>query len=112
MIKRPRASYYTERQIYLSEGNSEAQVIRNSTDKEVAISISEAKKQAEILVAEGEAEYMRILSEAYDTEEKTEFYSFVRSLDALRVSMTGQEKTVILSSDSPIAKIFEGYDAQ
>ena len=55
---------------------------------------------------------MRILSEAYDTEEKTEFYSFVRSLDALRVSMTGQEKTVILSSDSPIAKIFEGYDAQ
>ncbi|MCI8318657.1 MAG: protease modulator HflC [Lachnospiraceae bacterium] len=97
---------------YTAEGNSEAQVIRNSTDKEVAISISEAKKQAEILVAEGEAEYMRILSEAYDTEEKTEFYSFVRSLDALRVSMTGQEKTVILSSDSPIAKIFEGYDAQ
>lgn len=97
---------------YTAEGNSEAQVIRNSTDKEVAISISEAKKQAEILVAEGEAEYMRILSEAYDTEEKTEFYSFVRSLDALRISMTGQEKTVILSSDSPIAKIFEGYDAQ
>ena len=97
---------------YTAEGNSEAQVIRNSTDKEGAISISEAKKQAEILVAEGEAEYMRILSEAYDTEEKTEFYSFVRSLDALRVSMTGQEKTVILSSDSPIAKIFEGYDAQ
>ena len=97
---------------YTAEGNSEAQVIRNSTDKEVAISISEAKKQAEILVAEGEAEYMRILSEAYDTEEKTEFYSFVRSLDALRVSMTGQEKTLILSSDSPIAKIFEGYDAQ
>ncbi len=97
---------------YTAEGNSEAQVIRNSTDKEVAISISEAKKQAEILVAEGEAEYMRILSEAYDTEEKTEFYSFVRSLDALRVSMTGQEKTIILSSDSPIAKIFEGYDAQ
>lgn len=97
---------------YTAEGNSEAQVIRNSTDKEVAISISEAKKQAEILVAEGEAEYMRILSEAYDTQEKTEFYSFVRSLDALRISMTGQEKTVILSSDSPIAKIFEGYDAQ
>ncbi|HIR76729.1 MAG TPA: protease modulator HflC [Candidatus Choladousia intestinipullorum] len=95
---------------YTAEGNSEAQVIRNTTDKEVAISISEAKKQAEILEAEGEAEYMRILSEAYNTPEKTEFYSFVRSLDALRESMTGEDKTVILSADSPIAQIFEGYD--
>lgn len=95
---------------YTAEGNSEAQVIRNTTDKEVAISISEAKKQAEILVAEGEAEYMRILSEAYNTEDKQEFYSFVRSLDALRESMTGEDKTVVLSGDSPIAEIFAGYE--
>lgn len=97
---------------YTAEGNSEAQVIRNTTDKEVAISISEAKKKAEILVAEGEAEYMRILAGAYDTEEKTEFYSFVRSLDALQASMTGKDKTIVLSSDSPIAQIFAGYEAQ
>lgn len=95
---------------YTAEGAAEAQVIRNTTDKDVSIMISEAKKQAEILVAEGEAEYMRILSEAYNTEEKTEFYSFVRSLDALRESMTGEDKTVVLSSDSPIAQIFEGYE--
>lgn len=94
---------------YTAQGNSEAQVIRNTTDKEVAISISEAKKQAEILIAEGEAEYMRILSEAYDTQDKQDFYSFVRSLDALRESMQGGDKTVVLSSDSPIAQIFSGY---
>lgn len=95
---------------YTAEGNAEAQVIRNTTDKEVAISISEAEKQAEILIAEGEAEYMRILSEAYDTEDKQEFYSFVRSLDALRESLKGDDKTVILSADSPIAEIFGGYE--
>ncbi len=94
---------------YTAQGNSEAQVIRNTTDKEIAISISEAKKQAEILIAEGEAEYMRILSEAYDTPDKQDFYSFVRSLDALRESMQGGDKTVVLSSDSPIAQIFSGY---
>ncbi|MDD6616942.1 MAG: protease modulator HflC [Lachnospiraceae bacterium] len=94
---------------YSAEGKSEAQVIQNTTDKEVAIKISEAKKQAEILVAEGEAEYMRILSEAYDTEDKQDFYSFVRSLDALKASMSGGDKTVILSEDSPIAQIFAGY---
>ena len=34
-------------------------MIRNTTDKEVAIQISEAKKKAEILEAEGEQEYMK-----------------------------------------------------
>ena len=95
---------------YTAEGSSEAKVIRNTTDQEVAIQISEAEKQAEILEAEGEQEYMRILSEAYGEEGRTEFYSFVRSLDALRNSMKGENKTVILSSDSPIAQIFDGAE--
>lgn len=91
---------------YTAEGNSEAQMIKNTTDKEVTVMLSEARKQAEILVAEGEAEYMRILSEAYADESRTEFYSFVRSLDAVKASMTGANKTIILSPDSPIARIF------
>ena len=93
---------------YTAEGSSEANVIRNTTDKEIAIQISEAEKQAEILKAEGEQEYMKILAQAYGEEDRSEFYSFVRSLDALKNSMTGDNKTVILSEDSPIAKIFEG----
>lgn len=93
---------------YTAEGNSEAQIIRNTTDKEVTVMLSEAQKEAEILIAEGEAEYMRILSEAYNDESKQDFYSFVRSLDALKISMQGGNKTVILSPDSPIAQIFYG----
>ncbi len=93
---------------YTAEGNSEAQIIRNTTDKEVTVMLSEAEKDAEILIAEGEAEYMRILSEAYNSESKQDFYSFVRSLDALKISMQGGNKTVILSPDSPIAQIFYG----
>ena len=93
---------------YKAEGNSEAKVIRNKTDKEVAIQISDAKKQAEIMGAEGEQEYMKILAQAYGEEDRSEFYSFVRSLDALKTSMKGEDKTVILSADSPIAQIFEG----
>lgn len=91
---------------YIAEGNSEAQIIKNSTDKEVTVMLSEANKQAEILVAEGEAEYMKILSDAYADSSRTEFYSFVRSLDALKTSMVGNNKTIILSPDSPIARIF------
>lgn len=93
---------------YKAEGNSEAKVIRNKTDKEVAIQISDAKKKAEIMEAEGEQEYMKILAQAYGEEDRSEFYSFVRSLDALKTSMKGEDKTVILSADSPIAQLFEG----
>lgn len=93
---------------YTAEGAAEAQIIRNTTDKEVTILISEAKKQSEILRAEGEAEYMRILSEAYKEESRSDFYSFVRSLDALKKSMKGNNKKVILDKDSPIAQIFYG----
>lgn len=93
---------------YTAEGSSEAQIIRNTTDKEVTVLLSEAEKDAEIMIAEGEAEYMRILSEAYNDESKQDFYSFVRSLDALKASMQGKNKTVILSPDSPIAQIFYG----
>ncbi len=91
---------------YKAEGNSEAQKIKNTTDKEVTVMISDAKKEAEILIAEGEAEYMKILSDAYADESRQEFYSFVRSLDALKISMSGDDKTVFLSPESPIAQIF------
>ena len=93
---------------YTAEGEAQAQIIMNTTDKEVAIMLSDAQAQAEAIRAEGEAEYMRILSEAYNDESKADFYSFVRALDALRASMEGGDNTIILSEDSPIAGIFYG----
>jgi len=95
---------------YTAEGESEAQKIRNTTDKEVAISISNAQTKAAKIVAEGEAEYMRILSDAYLDPKRSEFYAFIRSLEAAKTSLTGEEKTLILSKDSPIAQIFYQID--
>ena len=94
---------------YTAKGNSEAQKIRNNTDREVSVMRSEANRNAEILLAEGEAEYMRILSEAYNDESKADFYNFVRSLDAAKESLRGGSKTLILDRTSPIAQIFYGF---
>ncbi len=93
---------------YTAEGKSEAKMIENTTDKEVSIMLSDAQAQAEATIAEGEAEYMRILSDAYANPEKMDFYSFVRALDAIKESITGNNKTIILSDDSPVAQIFNG----
>lgn len=94
---------------FQAEGDSEATKIRNETDKTISISFSKAEAEAERIIAEGEAEYMRILAEAYNSPERSDFYSFVRSLDAAKASLKGGNKTLILSKDSPIAQIFYSY---
>lgn len=85
-------------------------MIRNETDKEIEISISNAQTEAAKIIAEGEAEYMRILSEAYSDESRSEFYTFIRALEAARVALSGSDKTLILSKDSPLAQIFNAIE--
>ena len=95
-------------EMYTADGNYDASVIRNEVDKQVNITISNAEAEAAKLVAEGEAEYMRLLAEAYSTEDKKDFYEFTLALDALTKSLTGSEKTVILDAESELAKILLG----
>ena len=91
---------------YEAEGNAEAQKIKNETDKKVAILKADAEKTAAKLAGEGEAEYMKTLSEAYNNPEKSEFYNFMRSLDAFEESLGKGEKTIILDKNSELAKMF------
>ena len=70
------------------------------------ILLAEARSKSATIRAEGDAEYMRILSEVYDSPDEAEFYTFMIALDALKDSMTGEEKTLILDADSPIAQLF------
>ena len=92
---------------YTAQGDAEAQKIHNETDKQVAIVKAEAEKDAAKLIAEGESSNMETLSKAYDTEEKAEFYSYIRGLDALKSSLKG-DKTIVLDKNSELAKILYG----
>ena len=94
---------------YTAQGNSSAQKIKNDTTKEVSVMKSKAKAEAEKIKAEGEAQYMQILSQAYNDESKADFYNFVRSLDAAKASLKNGNNTLLLDKSSPIAQIFYGY---
>lgn len=94
---------------FTAEGKSSAQKILNDTSKEVSVMKSEATAEAEKIKAEGEAQYMQILSNAYNDENKADFYNFVRSLDAAKASLKGGNNTLILDKSSPITQIFYGY---
>lgn len=93
---------------YRAQGESEAQMIKNTTDAEVTVMLSEAQATADATIAEGEAEYMRILSEAYNDEGKADFYTFALELDAVKASLTNGNTTLFLDRNSPIAQIFDG----
>ena len=93
---------------FIADGDFEASKITNETDKTVEIILSTAKSQAESIRGEADAEYMRILSETYNDPNKANFYKFMKSLETLENSMKG-EKTLILSQDSPLIKMFNNY---
>lgn len=95
---------------YKAQGESEAQIIKNTTDKEVAVMKSEAQATADKTEAEGEAEYMRILSKAYNNKNKADFYLFSKSLDTAKESLKNGKTTLFLDKNSPIAQIFQGAE--
>ena len=53
---------------------------------------------------------MRLLAEAYDSAAKKDFFKFTQALEALKKSLTGDEKTVILDADSELARILMGIE--
>ena len=91
---------------YQAEGQEEAKQISNNTTAEIIVMQSEADAKAAEIIAKGEAEYMRILSDAYNDPDKADFYIFLRSLDAAKKTMTGNNKALIIDETSPIAQIF------
>ncbi len=94
---------------YAADGEYEASIIRNDVDKQVNIIISNADAQAAKIEAEGEQEYMRMLANAYNSADKRDFYEYMLALDALKASLKGSDKTVILGRDSVLAKLLIGF---
>lgn len=86
---------------YTAQGDSQAQQIRNDVDYEVRVKLSTAEKEAKNIIAEGEAEYMRIIQEAYGNPQRKEFYEFLRGLDATKASLT-EGTMLIIDEEYPI----------
>ena len=93
---------------YRAAGDAQAQKIRNETDRTVTEMTATAEADAAKIEAQGEASYMQILSKAYNDPDKAEFYTFLRSLDALKATFTGNNKTIVLDKDSELVRMLYG----
>ena len=96
---------------YQAEGQEEAKQISNNTTAEIIVMQSEADAKAAEIIAKGEAEYMRILSDAYNDPDKADFYIFLRSLDAAKKTMTGNNKTLIIDEHPRLHRFFIKTDS-
>ncbi len=86
---------------YTAEGQSDAQQIQNDVDYQVRVVLSDAEKKAKTIIAEGEAEYMKIIQQAYGNKERKEFYEFLRGLEATKASLK-EGTMVIIDEEYPI----------
>jgi membrane protease subunit HflC len=81
-----------------ARGQEAAQRVRAQADRTAIEITSEAERDAQVIRGESDAERNAILAEAYGADE--EFFAFLRSLDAYRRSMTGDNATLMLEPDS------------
>lgn len=86
---------------YKAEGESEAQQVKNDVDYQVRVILSQAERESKTITAEGEAEYMRIIQEAYGDPSRKEFYEFLRGLEATKNSLT-EGTMIIIDEEYPI----------
>jgi modulator of FtsH protease HflC len=59
---------------------------------------SDARRQADVIRGEADAERNRILAEAYGRD--TEFFGFIRSLTAYETSLKGSNSSIVMQPDS------------
>ena len=93
-----------------NEAKTAEKSTKTSADKKKIKALEEALAEAKQSVDELNEKYMRMLAEAYDSRDKQEFYEFTLALDALKSSLNGSEKTVILDANSELAKILMGAE--
>lgn len=81
-----------------ARGQEAAQRVRAQADRTAIEIESEAERDAQVVRGEADAQRNSILAAAYSADQ--EFFSFLRSLEAYRKSMTGNNTTMLIEPDS------------
>ncbi len=81
-----------------ARGNEAAQRVRAQADRTAIEIVSEAQRDAEVIRGQSDAERNRILAESYGAD--PEFFAFMRSMDAYKASLRGDNATLMVEPDS------------
>ena len=93
---------------FRAEGEAEARSKRADADKQRIEVLADARRQAQILRGEGDAKATQIYNEAFGRDPK--FFDFYRSLQAMRVGLSGESTTFVGEPKGDFFRFFESGD--
>ena len=95
---RMRAERQREAADEIARGNEAAQRVRAAADREVVVTTSDARRQAEVIRGEADAQRNGIYAEAFGKD--PEFFAFTRSLTAYERALQSGNSSIVLQPDS------------
>ena len=96
--ERMRKNFTKEAQRFRAEGDQQATETKASADRERTEILAGARKQAETIRGEGDAEAAKIYANAFGRD--PDFFKFYRSMQAYRAALSSDDTTVVLTPDS------------
>jgi membrane protease subunit HflC len=102
IYKRMRAERQAVAKEHRSQGQEQSEVIRANIDRKVSIMIAQADKESSEVRGAGDAESAKIYADAYNKD--TEFFAFLRSMEAYKKSFSSKSDVMVLSPDSDFFK--------
>jgi len=102
IFQRMRAERAAVAREHRSEGQEQAEVIRANIDAKVTVMLADAERNARQLRGEGDALAAQIYADVYS--KNSDFYSFLRSMDAYKKSFSGKQDVMVIAPDSDFFK--------
>lgn len=103
---RMRAEREREAADEIARGNEAAQRVRALADRTVVELVSSARRDAEIIRGEADADRNRIYADAFGQD--PEFFAFSRSMTSYERALTGENASMVLSPDSEFFQFLRG----
>ncbi len=88
-----------------AEGEEQAKQITSSADKDKEILLADARKGAEKVMGQGDAQALETYANAYNQDPK--FYRFWRTLESYKIALKDGSR-IVLSTDSDYLEFLEG----
>lgn len=105
VFDRMRSEREREAREYRSTGREQAEVIRAAADRDKTVIEAKAYGDAERIRGEGDAQAALIYAKAYNRD--SEFYAFMRSLEAYRESFSDRSDIMVLDPKGDFFKYFQ-----
>lgn len=109
IFQRMRAERAAVAKEHRSEGQEKADIIRAEVDARVTIMLADAERNARKVRGEGDASAAQVYADTYS--KNTEFYTFLRSMEAYKASFSSKQDLLIVEPDSEFFKYLKNSNS-